>query len=215
MFQGLEMVKISTPFVEKILNQPALTQNISNIWALGINTAGHMFYVLTIVPLNVTLVYDMTSQTWSTWSSVVGGVEQYFTGRFYLRSEGQQAIIGDTMQDVSTGYQMQMQPTYYTDATGPINVTCVSTPYDWKTSNYKRFNYMSQLSDFINTSISISYTDNDYQSFSTPRVMALTGPRSQLRNCGSSRRRAWKMFHQDNTPLRLYEVRMDMDILAR
>jgi hypothetical protein len=108
-----------------------------------------------------------------------------------------------------------MRPTYYTDATGPINVTCVTPPYDWKTSNYKRFNYMSQLSDFVQTSISISYTDDDYESFSTPRVMSLMGARNQLRNCGSSRRRAWMMFHQDNTPLRLYEVRMDMDILAR
>jgi hypothetical protein len=214
--QGLNMVRISTPYIEKILNQPALT-NLSTMWAFGIQICGHIFYVLTIPILNVTLVYDLVSQSWSTWSSVVGGVEQYFTGRFYQNEQGQSAagIVGDSLMDTSTGKQMLILPSTYVDATGPINVTCITPPYDWSTSNYKRFNYISQLADSINTNINISFSDNDYQSFSTPRAMGLTGPRNQLRGGGSSRRRIWKMFHQDNTPLRLYELRLDMDIMAR
>jgi hypothetical protein len=215
MMQGLQLVPISTPFVEKIINLPALVQNTTQIWAFGIVIAGHQFYVLTIPVLNVTLAYDMTMQLWSTWSSVVNGVEQYFTGRFYNASEGSQGLVGDLFQDVVTGRQMQMQTTLYVDATGPINVTCVTPPYDWNTSNYKRFNYISQLADSINTSISISFSDDDYKTFSTPRVMDLNGPRNQLRRCGSSRRRIWKLFHQDTTPLRVYDLRMDMDIMPR
>jgi hypothetical protein len=214
MFQGLQMVKISTPYIEKILNQVALTQQ-SPIWAFGIQTVGHQFYVLTLPVLNVTLVYDVTMQLWGTWSSVVGGVEQYFTGRFYQQEVPSSGFSGDSLQDVSTGKQMLVLPTVYVDATGPINVTCITPPYDWKTSNYKRFNYISQLADSINTSINISFSDNDYQTFSTPRAMQLAGPRNQLRGGGSSRRRIWKMFHQDTTPLRLYELRLDMDIMAR
>lgn len=215
MLTGLGLQAISTPFIEKILNQTTLQQNTSHIWAFGINTVGHQFYVLTLVPLNVTLVYDISMGIWTTWSSVVGGVEQYFTGRFYIESQGSFGIFGDLLQDVSTGQQMQMLPTLYVDATGPLNVTCITPPYDWNTTNYKRFNYISQQSDFINTSINISYSDNDYQSFSTPRNMQLVGPRNQLRNTGSSRRRVWKMFHQDTTPLRLAEMRLDMDVMAR
>ena len=215
MMTGLTLATISTPFIEKILNQTALQQSTSHIWAFGVKTCGHQFYVLTLVPLNVTLVYDATMGIWNTWSSVVGGVEQYFTGRFYIESQGSSGIFGDLLQDVSTGRQMQLNPTLYVDATGPINVTCITPPYDWFTSNYKRFNQMSQLADSIDTTIAISYSDDDYQTFSTPRDIDLNGPRNQLRRCGSSRRRIWKMFHQDNTPLRLWEVRMDMDIMNR
>ena len=214
MFQGLQMVKISTPFVEKILNQTALNQQ-STIWAFAIQTCGHQFYVLTLPVLNVTLVYDVDVQLWGTWSSVVGGVEQYFTGRFYQQEVPSSGFSGDSLQDISTGKQMLVLPTVYVDATGPLNVTSIGPPYDWNTSNYKRFNYISQLGDSNNTSINISFTDNDYQSFSTPRAMQLTGPRNQLRGGGSSRRRAWKLFHQDNTPLRLTELRLDMDIMPR
>jgi len=215
MLSGLGLQVISTPFIEKILNQITLQQNTSHIWAFGINVVGHQFYVLTIVPLNVTLVYDVSNGNWETWSSVVGGVEQYFTGRFYIESQGSFGIFGDLLQDVSTGRQMQMLPTLYVDATGPMNVTAVSPPYDWQTSNYKRFNQISQLADSIDTTIGISFSDDDYQTFSTPRDIDLNGPRNQLRRCGSSRRRIWKMFHQDTTPLRLYEVRMDMDVMSR
>jgi hypothetical protein len=220
MMTGLQMQPISTPWVERVLNSAVLSPiALDDIWAFGLELAGHQLYCLTLPNSNVTLVYDVGTQVWGTWSSVVGGVEQYFTGRFSIKAPYNvvtgAALNTDTLQDVSTGRPMLMLATNYTDATGPMNVTCVTPPYDWKTSNYKRFNYMTQLADSINTSISVSYTDNDYQSFSTPRVMGLMGPRNQLRNCGSSRRRAWKMFHQDNTPLRLYEVRMDMDILAR
>jgi hypothetical protein len=214
MFQGLQLVKISTPFIEKILNQVALTQ-ASPIWAFGIQTAGHQFYVLTLPVLNVTLVYDIDMKLWGTWSSVVGGVEQYFTGRFYQQEVPSSGFSGDSLQDTSTGKQMLVLPTVYVDATGGLPVTCITQPYDWNTSNYKRFNYVSQLGDSNNTSVNISFTDNDYQTFSTPRAMSLTGPRNQLRGGGSSRRRAWKLFHQDNTPLRLTELRLDMDIMPR
>jgi hypothetical protein len=214
-FQGLSMVKISTPFIDKILNQPTLT-NLSTMWAFGFQISGHIFYVLTIPVLNVTLAYDVNTQNWSTWSSVVGGVEQYFTGRFYQNEQGQSSgVIGDSLMDTSTGKQMVMLPSTYVDATGPINVTSISPPYDWNTSNYKRFNYISQLGDFINTMVNISFSDDDYQSFSTPRAMQLVGPRNQLRGGGSSRRRAWKLTHQDNTPLRIGELRLDLDIMAR
>jgi hypothetical protein len=215
MLSGLGLQVISTPYIEKILNNITLQQDTTHMWAFGINTVGHQFYVLTIVPLNVTLAYDVTTGNWQTWSSVVGGVEQYFTGRFYIESQGSFGVFGDLLQDVSTGRQMQVLPTLYVDATGPVNVTCITPPYDWNTSNYKRFNQMSQLSDSINTTVNISYSDNDYASFSTPRAMGLMGPRSQLQRCGQSRRRIWKLFHQDNTPLRLYEMRTDMDIMSR
>lgn len=215
MLNGLQLQPVSTPFIEKILSQVALTQTYSNMWAFGIRISGHQFYVLTLVQLNVTLVYDVQNQIWQTWSSVVGGVEQYFVGRFYIESQGQESIYGDVLMDTSTGKQINMLSTLYTDATGPIPVTAITAPNDWGTMDYKRFDVMYQFSDTINTTINVSYSDNDYQSFSTARQISLANPRKQMRNCGSSRRRIWQMFHQDSTPLRLFDLKSPTDVATR
>lgn len=215
MINGLQLQPVSTPFIEKILSQTALTQNSAAMWAFGIRISGHQMYVLTLVELNVTLVYDMTTQLWTTWSSTVGGVSQYFVGRFYIESQGQESIYGDVLMDVSTGKQINMLPTLYTDATGSITVTSITAPYDWGTFDYKRFDVMYQFADTINTTINISYSDNDYQSFSTPRQIQLSNARKQMRNCGSSRRRIWMMTHTDTTPLRLFALTSPTDVATR
>ena len=219
-FQGLQMVPISDPFIEKILSQPALTQNSSQMWAFGVKICGHQFYVLTLAQLNVTLVYDFTEQNWSTWSTIVNGVEQFFTGRFYFRSEGFDGVFGDTLQDTTTGRQIVLSEATFTDAayalpTVLIPVTCVTPNYDWGTLNWKRFTAMFQQADTVTTTINIAFSDDDYQTFSTPRTMSLQFPLKQLRNCGSSRRRAWKMTHSDATSLRLYDVKAPVTLANR
>lgn len=63
---GLQQQKVSTPDVERILNNDSL----SNVYAYGLKISGHAFYVLGLVNSNLTLVYDMTSQTWAIWTSL-------------------------------------------------------------------------------------------------------------------------------------------------
>lgn len=219
MMSGLQIQAVSTPWVEKILNAAQLNPTaLNDIWAFGLELSGHRLYGLTLPTSNVTLVYDVDTQIWSTWSSIVNGVEQYFTGRFTIKS-GHNIVAGaynvDTMQDVSTGRPVQMSPNNYVDTTGPIPVTCVTSPYDWGTMDYKRFDVMYQFADTANTVINVSYSDDDYQTFSTPRQIGLSGARKQMRNCGSSRRRIWKMTHQDNVPLRLFDLKSPTDVSTR
>lgn len=215
MLNGLQLQKISDPYIERILNNPNLSFVNLHIWSFGIQIAGHSFYVLNLSEINVTLVYDITSGVWNVWTSVVGGVEQYFVGRGYLSAQGANGHIGDFTQDVTTGKVMLMSPTLYTDATGQMNVTCVTPNYDWGTLNYKRFALMQQMADTIADSINISYSDDDYQTFSTPRQLSLQFPRKQMRNCGSSRRRAWMMQYSGNFPLRLNSLSVPTAVLTR
>lgn len=215
MLNGLTMQKISDPYVERILNNPNLNFISLQLWSFGIQIAGHSFFVLNLQEIGVTLVYDITSGVWGTWSSVVGGVEQYFVGRGYVSGEGANGDFGDFIQDITTGKPMLMSPTLYTDATGQMNVTCVTPNYDWGTLNYKRFALMQQMADTIADSINISYTDDDYQTFSTPRQLSLQFPRKQMRNCGSSRRRAWMMTYSGNFPLRLNTLSVPTAVLTR
>jgi len=208
MLNGLTMQKISDPFIERILNNTTLQFTSLHIWSFGIQILGHSFYVLNLPPLNLTLVYDISTGVWSTWSSVVGGVEQYFVGRGYLSYQGYP--FGDFTQDTTTGRILSIDPSLYTDATGNINMTCVTPNYDWGTLNWKRFAAMQQIADTqtAGTVVNVSYSDDDYQTFSTPRQIDMSTVRKQMRNCGSSRRRAWMLQYTGNTPMRLNEMKV-------
>lgn len=214
MLNGVTLQKISDPYIERILNNPALTAISLNNWSFGIQISGHSFFVLNLNQIGTTLVYDITTGVWSVWTSVVSGVEGNFVGRFYLASSAGSAN-GDYIQDTGTGKVMLMSPSLYTDATGPLNVTCVTPNYDWDTLNYKRFAAMFQIADTISTTIGVAFSDNDFASFNTPRTIDLSTAHKQLRNCGSSRRRAWKMTHSDNTPLRLNGMKVPTAVMKR
>lgn len=217
MLSGLTLSKVSTTAVEKVLSLVPLDNqtddfNIVQCWAFSCRMFGHQHYVITFPTANVTLAFDINTQQWHQWTSVVSGVEQYFVGRFYLNNSG-----ANYLQDVSTGKVMKLDPSIYTDATGPINVTLVTPEYDFGTLNWKRFAAMFQIATTSTTStlLNVSFTDNDYQSYSVPRTIDMSTVRKMLRNCGSSRRRAWKLTHSDNTSLRLYQMKVDMTTLDR
>lgn len=64
--EGLEQRKISTTSVDRILN----TSSLANVYAYGIGISGHMLYVLGLVDLDITLVYDIVSGVWGQWTSL-------------------------------------------------------------------------------------------------------------------------------------------------
>ncbi len=201
--QGLSMGQISTPAVERVLNRTQLSQPFS----YGIRLSGHLFFVLTLQDINVTLVYDQTSQQWQQWSSVVNGVEQFFVGRYYLATATQNLV-----QDVTTGNTVALEETTYTDASGPVNVTIVTPSMDWGTMSWKRFKALFLFADSAPTTVDISYSDDDYATFSTPRGVLMSSVRKMLQRCGRSRRRAWKLTHADNTPLKIYGSKLDVSV---
>jgi hypothetical protein len=51
--------------------------------------------------------------------------------------------------------------------------------------------------------LQISYSDDDYMTFSTPRSVDLSQSRPRLDRCGSFHRRAFKLSHVSNTSMRL------------
>lgn len=64
--RGTDQQKVSTPDVERIINLSTL----ASVFAYGLKVDGHTLYVLTLVDLNITLVYDAQSQTWAQWSTL-------------------------------------------------------------------------------------------------------------------------------------------------
>ena len=61
--------RISTPDVERVLDADAFTEVYADILTI----AGHVFYVLTLVDTDITLVYDFRTQLWYQWSLLTQG----------------------------------------------------------------------------------------------------------------------------------------------
>lgn len=67
LLQGTSPQKVSTPNVEKILNNDPL----SEVYSWQAQVGAHQLYGVTLVASEVTLVFDMTSQIWSIFTYLV------------------------------------------------------------------------------------------------------------------------------------------------
>lgn len=66
LLNGLTPQKLSTPEVERLLN----ADDLATVYSLYLSTAGHQFYVLTLVTTGITIVYDFANKQWAQWSSL-------------------------------------------------------------------------------------------------------------------------------------------------
>jgi hypothetical protein len=198
LLSGLQLTQISDPYVERVLNRDSLV----GVTALGLRVAGHSLYILNLPASGVSLCYDLTYQMWTVWQSANAA----FRCTAYLNANGL-----DLLQDASNGKVYSIDPGVYQDDGGSLPVTIITPPKSWGTLKRKFMPALYLLGDTQSTLVSVSYTDDDYQSFSTPRTIDLATQRKMLQRCGSSRKRAWKLTHDDNTPLRLTALELEVE----
>jgi len=210
---GVSPSKISTPFIDRILNNSTLTDVIA--YPLRIN--GHTFYILTLADLNQTLVYDLNEKQWYQWTmyavgdsdSGVNGIyaEQYFRPSYF-------AGVGETyfLLDDDNGTLYTMSDTYYNDNGAPIYYRAVTPIMDSGTTKRKFYHRIEIVGDKIPATMNIRHTSDDYKTWSNYRQVNLNNERPQVRQAGASRRRAWEFLCTDNQPIRLEAAEIDFDI---
>jgi hypothetical protein len=71
-FSGYTPSKISTPFVDRILQADPLT----DVSAYTVDAFGHSMYILTLHTSNITLAYTFDSQVWGVWTSMTQNASQ-------------------------------------------------------------------------------------------------------------------------------------------
>lgn len=217
---GGQLAEVGNPHVNRVLNAAFISTDIetATVRAFGVKSGGHSFYFLNLVQSGITLVYDITYKHWHVWTSVVAGVEQNFVG---VASNATPATAGwstptapsvNYIQDYSTGAVYVLSDTAYQDYTGQINTRIVTKNYDWGTFRRKFFEGMYLLADTVASTIAVSYSDDDYATFSTARSIDLSKVKKFLVRIGSSRRRAWQFLHTANTPLKLYGAEVPLKV---
>lgn len=217
---GLKIVEVSSPTVRRWLNTTSIVPNSrGHIFSMG----GHRFYVVVQNrdTLNPTQTYMLDLDN-GMWSSLV--LRQDTEGPFVFSSTTAQQV------DLTTSYATT--PTFFSeygssklwnfapythqDYTGTgsiINYTCEfkTRPLDF--GNY-RIKFCSRLvfgTDQTPSSslMSVSWSDDDMQTYSTPRTFNVANVYTPLWACGSFRKRSFRLTYTDEFPMRWRSVEID------
>jgi hypothetical protein len=112
-------------------------------------------------------------------------------------------VSGYTEKDVSTGaataFEMQIR----------------TTPIDHGTDNLKEFTGFTLIADTQTTAgtVSVSHSNNDYTSFSTPKTIDMTVQQKKLASgLGWGRRRSWKITETVNRPFRAEAIDIEWEV---
>lgn len=197
---GFQPQKISTAYIDKILNADSL----SSVYAFSFKTNGHYFYVLTLKSSNITLVYDFSTQQWHFWTSGVS--DTYFKCISYTYQNGK-----DILQHESDGTTLEVSTTTYQDNGVQINTRIITDIMDGGSNKTKFMSRLEIIGDKISSTIQERHSDDDYQTFSSFRTIDLSTSRCQAYRYGKFRRRSFEFLHTDNTPLRLEWMELDIE----
>ena len=215
MFTGLGYSRISTPAIDKILNSAILdgaALATPAVYGYVLNFKGCDCYVLQLLPQEVTLVYNINTQIWTYFSTVVAGVEGPFASRFAIHTKYEVNGTPELLYglDPATGAIYSFSPTVYQDMGQPINCFIRTPPIDQGTYAVKFCAGAYLHSDTISTTVSVTYSNDDYQTFAVSRNIDMSTQKKQLIRVGSYRHRSWDLLHTDNTPFRVAALELDL-----
>jgi hypothetical protein len=226
LMDGVAPVKVSTAFIDRILQNSKLEDDTTYyVTSYTFKMNGHMFYVLTLDDLNVTIVYDIGEKAWYQWTMWDKGdrntlyikdiyAEQKFYPSFCVGTSPTYQNPNNRyyLLDSQYGSMYVMSDSYYTDCGAPIYYRAITGNIDNKSTNRKFYNRVEIVGDKVPAIMNIRSTSDDYRTFSPYRQVDLSKSRSQLYQCGQSRRRAWEFLCTDNQPLRIEAVEVDFEV---
>lgn len=194
---GFTPVRISDASIERILESVDLTFN--RVFAFSIRIDGHDFYVISFSAANITIAYDFTEKTWHKMSSG----SNFFSGINYV-TDG----TTDYLQDYAVGKIYSVNPAVYSDAGANINVSATGDIVDAGTNERKFCSSLTVIGDRRSNAspnnATISWSDDDGQTYSSGVTVDLTLSRPRANRLGSFRRRRHRIAHSDgNNPFRV------------
>lgn len=127
--RGLDLQKISTPAVDKILELSAMTDNN----AMATTVDGRGLYVLTIGDLGVTLVYDESVNMWTQWTFLAAGSNKSVS---IIRSGTTATVTTTTAHGMSDGDPVTIAGANQSDYNGTFQISYIdSTSFKIEVSN--------------------------------------------------------------------------------
>ena len=143
MMEGTQPKVISTPYIEKILQNHNLNTNeneLGCVSSLAVRVDGHHFYVLHLGYTHPTLAFDLATGEWAEWSSVSAVGPNLFEGGFDWTWAVPTSPSGSSTDYIirgNTGEVAKLSQTVYTDCGLEIRANIRTPPWDFHTHKRK------------------------------------------------------------------------------
>lgn len=219
---GFTPTKVSTAAIERVLDYEDTV--INNATGYIIRLAGHFFFVICLTTR--TLVYDLDENVWHEWSSskqntitssqldgsaidtIAVNANANTDEDFFNTTEWKWTFasdIGDgTVYVLNKSSGEIAQFSLYASMDIDQIIRCeVNTPVlDFGSYKRKFIHRLAIVSDLATNNIFVKWSDDDYQSWSSVKIINMEN-RPVLHRLGQFRRRAFNIYYTDNYPLRL------------
>ena len=204
LIDGFQPKRVSDEYIERILDSET---NSANVRGFGLRTKGHLLFIINLVGINRTLVYDTDEKLWHEWSSNSSGVHNVF-GCNSMADNGSGAAY---LLHKSNGILYKLDPNIYQDGSTPILCEIVTNKYDMDTYHRKFMHSCKVVGDryLSANSVNLSWTDDDYLTFSNVKVISLDDSYPAFHRMGAFRRRAFKLQDSLNLPFRVESLEVE------
>jgi len=197
--------RISTPEIDGLL----ILAGASNISLTTIRFYGRSFVLVNAS--NTTYAYCIEERNWFQMSSSIN---------LWYKCVG--VSIGGTMVNYSISntvtsgkiYSMNPASFVYSDDSSSYTSTAQLPPMDHGTSARKFYSEIELICDreLSSSPVSLLYSDDDYQSFTTWGTLDLSDARPRALRLGSGRKRIWALSHSAQTPFRIEYLQGKMSV---
>lgn len=173
-----------------------------------ISVQGHTFYTLTAG--TYTYVIDVDNNLWSRWA--YQGADKLHI-KFAVNVKTTSTYKSVVYIDTQTTLQ-KFDPATVQDDAVSYTYTMISDLVEFDSYNQKTMNRLTIVGDrpSADTTMSVSWSDDDYQSFSTARTVNLNQELPCIRQLGKFRRRAFKLTCNPTVPFRIRFLEADINL---
>lgn len=204
-YNGGQAKRVSNPEVDIQL----VLAGASNISMTTTSFYGRHFVI--VKASNTTWAYCVEEGNWHEWSSQTP---------LWYKSDS--VSSGSTMvsyfvSNVATGgkvYVFNPASISYTDDGVSYSAVARTSKLDFGTARTKHWHRIAVIGDreTEESNLTVTWSDDDYQTSSTARTIDLSDERTELTRCGSSVRRSFTFTHTSNTPMRLEAIEAEFSV---
>lgn len=207
MLKDFKIESIGTPSISRYLN--TVIDQVAEWTGCIVSFQGHTFYLIN-AGLNKSWAID---------------VDTGLITRFAFKQEAvfdikhSTTIVGSNTAktyfclDEASSALYKFDESVYQDVGTDFTCLLVTENNDFNTMNRKSMHRLAIVGDrpSANSNISVQWSDDDYQSFSSARSINLNQDLPSCRQLGSFRQRIFKLSYTDNYPMRLQDIEVEIN----
>jgi hypothetical protein len=202
--EGLEPKRVSNEFIDRILQAEGSAISIAKAWIC--HHKGHTLYVLNLTSRSI--VYDCDEKVWVDWSTNSSGSHAVLPYNYASQGPNEKIYLLHN----TDGKVYCLDPASNQDESSNILCHIITGKVDMGTMQQKRQFRVELVADKESTgTVTLDWSDDDYQSWSTTRTLDLT-TRPYSRSGGVFRRRAYRFKHEVNAPFRAEAMEIDFSL---